>query len=60
VYPKALKSYTDPDGFILYSLSGEPGMVKQIDYFNTYTIDYFAPKTFKIAVVGNTLFSLRL
>jgi hypothetical protein len=26
-------------------------MVKQVDYSDTYTIDYFAPKTFKIAVV---------
>ncbi|MFW5838397.1 MAG: hypothetical protein ACOC1L_01125 [Bacillota bacterium] len=50
-YPNALKTYTDSDGFIPYTLSGEPGMVKQINHSDTYTIDYFAPKTFKIAVV---------
>ncbi len=52
-YPDALKTYSDPDGFVPYTLSDEPGMVKQIDYSDTYTIDYFAPKTFKIAVVIN-------
>lgn len=50
-YPDALKTYTDTDGFIPYTLAEQPSGVKQIDYSDTYTIDYHAPKTFKIAVV---------